>query len=58
LLQETEGQWSDGLGSSCFDRHEEQTGIRIDPSPFDRDRDVRVEQMAGPTPPGQEGRSA
>lgn len=52
LIEETTGQWSDGIGEGCFDAFAAETGIRIDLSPFDRERDLRVTQetVAGPSP--------
>lgn len=48
LVDETRGQWSDGIGESAFDAYEQTSGVRLDPYPSLRNipiEDVRVEQM-------------
>lgn len=46
LVDQTQGQWSDGIGEGCFDEFAEQSGITIDPYPLDQATDdVQVEQI-------------
>ena len=55
LLQQTVGQWSDGVGEGAFDDYSRISGIRIDvyPMPYDRGQ-VVVEQIDdGRTIPGR-----
>lgn len=46
LVEHTTGQWSDGVGESCFLAHTDATGVSISvyPIPYDDDA-VRVEQI-------------
>jgi hypothetical protein len=44
LAKVTEGQWSDGIGSGCFDEYADKNEILIDLSPDSKDT-VRVEQF-------------
>ncbi|MGL6076001.1 MAG: ankyrin repeat domain-containing protein [Fimbriiglobus sp.] len=44
LVDNTVGQWSDGIGEGCFDDLAVRLGVEIDLFPFAQDRDLRVEQ--------------
>ena len=46
LVEETAGQWSDGIGEGCFDDYERETGIHLDLYPLGVDKGIRVEQIA------------
>ncbi|HWE93400.1 MAG TPA: ankyrin repeat domain-containing protein [Tepidisphaeraceae bacterium] len=45
LTEETQGQWSDGIGEGCFEEYEREHGIAIDVWPMGVDRDVRTQQI-------------
>lgn len=45
LTQETQGQWSDGLGAACFDDWSAASQLRLDLSPEGAADDMRVEQV-------------
>jgi len=46
LIEETRGQWSDGIGESCFGDYEDRTGIGISvfPIPYAHN-EVRAQQI-------------
>ncbi|MDB5292406.1 MAG: hypothetical protein JWL69_3647 [Phycisphaerales bacterium] len=45
LVEDTKGQWSDGIGEGCFDDFERESGVHIDMAPLGMNQDVRVEQI-------------
>jgi ankyrin repeat protein len=46
LADDTQGQWSDGIGEGGFLDYAEQTGISVDPYPIGRDKGtVTIEQI-------------
>jgi hypothetical protein len=45
LTEETIGQWSDGIGESCFDQLMDRFGLTINLCPDNQAADLRVEQI-------------
>ena len=45
LLDDTRGQWSDGIGAACFDQWEEKSGVHLDLSPSGRSGQVVAHQV-------------
>lgn len=46
LLDETIGQWSDGIGESCFDALADNLGVTINLRPYDQPTNRKIEQLA------------
>jgi uncharacterized protein len=45
LIEDTSGQWSDGIGEACFDYLEEERGVRIDCLPADQGKALTAEHV-------------
>jgi hypothetical protein len=45
LIENTIGQWSDGIGEGCFEELEERLGVGIALSPLGQRKDLQVEQI-------------
>lgn len=45
LVDNTLGQWSDGIGEGCFDKLEDELEVSIDLAPLGQEKDLHVEQI-------------
>ncbi len=51
LVQETLGQWSDGIGEGCFDDRSDEWNVSINLSPLGQEKTLHVEQVGGSKKP-------